>query len=82
MWLPPEAEAELWQELAQLEGEKKMQYISSLERLSIQNGMEQGLEQGRQEGALYLLLPRTHSPFRRNPGSRTSTIAKVVYRTN
>lgn len=56
MWLPPEAEAELWQELAQLEGEKKMQYISSLERLSIQNGMEQGLEQGRQEGALYLLL--------------------------
>lgn len=64
MWLPPEAEAELWQELAQLEGEKKMQYISSLERIGmqkgieqgLQQGLEQGLEQGRQEGALHLLL--------------------------
>lgn len=44
MWLPPAAEQELWAEMAQLEVEKKMQYITSIERI------------GMQKGALHLLL--------------------------
>lgn len=56
MWLPPEAEQELWQEMAQLEVEQKMQYITSIEQIGMQKGMEKGLQQGRQEGALNLLL--------------------------
>ncbi|MCE7982899.1 MAG: DUF4351 domain-containing protein [Caldilinea sp. CFX5] len=48
MWLPPAAEQELWQEMAQLEVEKKMPYITSVERI--------GIQKGRSEGALVLLL--------------------------
>lgn len=52
MQLPRDVEQALWQDMIQLEAERKMQYITSLERISIQKG----LEQGRQEGALHLLL--------------------------
>ena len=38
MWLPPAAEQELWQEMAQLEVEKKMAYITSVERIGMQKG--------------------------------------------
>lgn len=48
MWLPLDAEQELWQEMAQLEVEKKMQYITSVERI--------GIQKGRKEGAVLLLL--------------------------
>lgn len=48
MWLPPAAEQELWQEMEQLEGEKKMPYITSVERI--------GIQKGRKEGTVLLLL--------------------------
>ena len=38
-------------ELDQLEAEKTMQYVTSIERIAKQEGLEQGLKEGRQEGA-------------------------------
>jgi hypothetical protein len=46
MRLPAAWEAEVWQQLRQDEEARGMPYITSVERI----GMQQGLEQGRQEG--------------------------------
>lgn len=46
MKLPEELENSFWQEVTQYEEEKKMPYITSVER----RGIEQGLQQGKIEG--------------------------------
>ncbi len=48
--LPEALEQEFRIELKQVEGERSMPYISSFERLAIQEGREQGLQQGLQQG--------------------------------
>jgi hypothetical protein len=50
MRLPAALEAEVWQQLRQDEEARGMPYITSVERIGMQQGLEQGLEQGRQEG--------------------------------
>ena len=52
MNLPESLTREFWQEVYQLEEEKQMPYISSIERL----GFQKGLVEGRQEGELSLIL--------------------------
>ena len=42
MTLPDELEDGLWKEIHKIEGEKKMEDISSVERIGIKKGMEQG----------------------------------------
>lgn len=44
--LPLNEEERLWQEILSLEEERKMPYITSVERIGIRKGLEQGLEQG------------------------------------
>ena len=51
MALPEELEEELWAEVQKIEEEKKMEYVSSVERIGIRKGMQQGM----QEEALRLL---------------------------
>jgi flagellar biosynthesis/type III secretory pathway protein FliH len=46
MRLPEALEQKLWQDIEQLEGEKKMKYVTSIERMAIERGLQQGLEQG------------------------------------
>ncbi len=48
--LKPEMEQIFREELYQLEEAEKMRYVTSIERLALQEGLEQGLEQGREEG--------------------------------
>ncbi|WP_298911746.1 hypothetical protein [uncultured Nostoc sp.] len=48
MKLPEELDNSFWQEVTQYEEEKKMPYITSVER----RGIEQGIEQGKREGLL------------------------------
>lgn len=50
MRLPAELEDELWHDIETLEGERKVKYITSVERLAIERGKQEGLEQGRQMG--------------------------------
>jgi len=52
MRLPDALEQRLWQTIEAIEGETKMSYVTSVERLAIQKGMQQGLEQGRLEGKI------------------------------
>ncbi len=51
MALPKELEQGLWQEIHKMEEERKMEYVSSVERI----GMEKGMEKGMQKGTLSLL---------------------------
>ncbi|MEQ9238894.1 transposase [Coleofasciculus sp. E2-BRE-01] len=48
--LPKREEDRLWQEIQTLEEERKMPYITSVERIGIRKGLEQGLEKGLQQG--------------------------------
>lgn len=50
MKLPEELENSFWQEVTQYEEEKKMPYITSVERRGIEQGLQQGLQQGKVEG--------------------------------
>lgn len=48
--LPKELELRYKAKIHQLEEEKKVSYITSIERLSKEEGLQQGLHQGREEG--------------------------------
>ena len=48
MSLPQELEQDFWREVIQLQEERRMPYITSIERIGIQKGIEQSLQQMRQ----------------------------------
>ncbi|MDS3859238.1 DUF4351 domain-containing protein [Thermosynechococcaceae cyanobacterium BACA0444] len=48
--LPQQLTLDFWQELAVYEQEKKMPYITSVERIGIEKGQQQGLQQGLEQG--------------------------------
>jgi hypothetical protein len=50
MRLPDKLEQALWNEIHTIEGERKMVYVTSVERLAVQRGLQQGDEKGRVEG--------------------------------
>lgn len=52
MSLSSELEQEFWQEVIQYEEERRMPYITSVERIGIQKGIEQGRFKGMREGLL------------------------------
>jgi len=49
MSLPQELDREFWQEVIQLEEERRMPYITSVERIGIQKGIQQGIQQSQQQ---------------------------------
>jgi len=61
--LPDEHVVKYNETLQAIEQEKKMTYITSIERL----GMKRGLEQGRQEGEAEMLLILVNQKFHRVP---------------
>ena len=48
--LPEELEAEFMQDFSHFEEERKMRYVTSVERMGIKKGLQQGLQQGVQQG--------------------------------
>ena len=50
MRLPEELEEDFRQEITRYEEEKKMRYVSSLERIGIKKGKKEGKKEGRKEG--------------------------------
>jgi len=78
MTLPEHLSKELWQNIHELEQEKKMAYVSSFERFATEAGMQAGMQAGRQEGrrageviALQRLLSKR---FGATPASQTAAI--------
>lgn len=52
MRLPPEMESKLQNDLQSLEEEKTMPYLSTMERMAIEKGLQTGMQQGMQQGRL------------------------------
>jgi flagellar biosynthesis/type III secretory pathway protein FliH len=50
MRLPDGLEKQIWQAIETIEEDKKMRYVSSVERFGIEKGVLQGRIEGRQEG--------------------------------
>ena len=48
--LPKELDELFWRELARMEEEKKMPYVTSVERLGREKGFREGMQQGMQQG--------------------------------
>jgi flagellar biosynthesis/type III secretory pathway protein FliH len=68
---------EYQQKVDQLEGEKDMRYISSLERLGMEKGFQQGLEQGLQKGEATLLIRQLQHRFHYLPDSYITKIQQA-----
>ena len=49
MYLPPAIAEQFNRQLAEYEQEKKMRYVTSIERMGFENGMQQGIQQGIQD---------------------------------
>jgi len=54
--LSGEEEKLIWKEIKELEGVKKMPYVTSVERIGMERGMQQGMQQGMQKGLQQGLL--------------------------
>lgn len=63
MRLPADLDQQMWQDIVAFEEKAKMRYVTSVERLYIQQGLEQGLERGRQEGEARTLLRQLERRF-------------------
>lgn len=48
--LPKELEQRLWQDIENIERERKVKYVTSVERLAIERGMAKGMQQGIEQG--------------------------------
>ncbi len=74
------------QELAQafrtnrhrFEEDKKVEYISSVERMAIEEGLQQGLQQGLQEGLRQSILDTLDVRFGGMPGDLPERLALVA----
>ena len=55
MRLPDVLESKLWQDIEQIEGETRMRYVTSVERLAIERGIQQGKLEGKLDGEATVL---------------------------
>jgi hypothetical protein len=77
MRLPEEEDRLFWKELSDFEEEKKMPYVTSVERIGYQRGMEEGTEQGIEKGQSLLLSEMIASKFGIHPDSALSAIQRL-----
>lgn len=74
MRLPKELEASLWQEIKTFEENKKMPYITSVQKI----GRKEGREEGREEGAQLLLIRLLTRKFNLVPESFDGILAGLT----
>ena len=73
MRLPDVLEQKLWQDIEQIEGETRMRYVTSVERLAIERGIQQGKREGKLEGeanVLERLLAKRFGPLSEDTRAR------------
>lgn len=73
--LPAAAEAEVWREVERIEEERKMPYVTSVERIGLARGLEQGRQEGRVEGKRATLLRLVQGRFGSLPPALDERIA-------
>ncbi len=75
--LPEALEQQFQVELAQVEAETQMPYITSIERMGIEKGRQQGLQEGFQQGEAFMLTHLLTRRFGPLPGWATSRLAQA-----
>jgi len=82
--LPAALEQAFWQELRQVEEAHHMPYVTSVERLSMQQGLEQGLQQGLEQGQLLearaMVLEAVATHFETIPDDIATAVHRVESR--
>ncbi|HRQ56863.1 MAG TPA: hypothetical protein PLN31_05545 [Azoarcus taiwanensis] len=86
MRLPKELEAKLWQDIEQIEGERKVKYVTSVERLiiererqlGIEEGIQKGIEKGRAEGSVGVLRRLLMARFGRLPEAVVGRLGRAT----
>jgi len=63
MHLPADLQRALWRDLEQLERNRRMPYITSVERIGMEKGIQEGIQQGKQLGAVDMLLRQIERRF-------------------
>jgi hypothetical protein len=58
MQLPPDLDSHFWQQMRQYEEERRMPYISTIERIAAEQGLALGLQQGALRQLLLVLVHR------------------------
>ncbi|MFT5145043.1 MAG: hypothetical protein ACI80V_003267 [Rhodothermales bacterium] len=77
MALPQGLDEQFSTELAMFENEKKMTYVTSIERVGMRKGLEQGLEQGRLAMARESVLEALEVRFGKVPGAMKKRVESV-----
>jgi hypothetical protein len=75
--LPEALEQQFQEELAQVEADTQMPYITSIERMGIEKGMQQGLQAGFQQGEAFMLTHLLTRRFGSLPGWATERLAQA-----
>ena len=76
--LPPEQDDVLWREIARIEEERRMPYITSVERIGLQRGEQIGLQRGEQIGRQEGELQGQRAMLRRLIQARFGTVPEAL----
>ncbi len=77
MALPEELEQNIRAEVHKIEEERRMRYVTSIERLARAEGLEEGREEGREEGKLAVLKRLLTRRFGDLPGRILALLEKA-----
>ncbi|CAN2042612.1 hypothetical protein GMMP15_880007 [Candidatus Magnetomoraceae bacterium gMMP-15] len=77
MFLPEKHEKLFWQDLSAYEEEKKMPYITSVERIGFNRGIQQGIQQGIQNGEYLAAAKLIARRFRSQPENELTGLKKL-----
>jgi hypothetical protein len=82
MHLPDTLSQRLWQDIESIEGETRMRYVTSVERLAtargLQQGMQQGMQQGKREEAAAIVAKQLTKRFGPLPESVRARMAQAT----
>lgn len=77
MWLPEDLKHSFWNEIDRYEREKRMPYVTTVERIGIEKGLQQGLREGLQEGSCRQVLRVLRGRFGQTAEELRDDLAKL-----
>ena len=82
MHLPDTLSQRLWEDIESIEGETRMRYVTSVERLAtargLQQGMQKGMEQGKREEAAAIVAKQLTKRFGPLPEAVRARMAQAT----
>ncbi len=80
MRLPEEMEESFWTEIHEYEEAKKVEYITSVERIGIKKGIQQGIQQGMLQDAREMVLDALETKFGGSSARLKAQVAQITDR--